>query len=158
MERAELEQWKGRERLLALVESERRYYQEIVASIPVGLLVLSTDLAIVSSNRAARRILGLRSSDPLQGRLDTVLPASVLQNIQGVFDSGDRVDNLMVEHHGRKTRLAILPMRNGDDENQQEALVSIEDMTGAAWLPQPQFWLSRFPPHLLLRKYLPQPN
>ena len=58
MERAELEPWKGREvaRLLALVESERRYYQEIVASIPVGLLVLSHDFLIVSSNRAIRRI------------------------------------------------------------------------------------------------------
>ena len=49
MERVDLEQWKAREvaRLLALVETERRYYQEIVASIPVGLLVLSTDLAII---------------------------------------------------------------------------------------------------------------
>src|SRR5258708_9135157 len=76
MERADLEQWKAREvaRLLALVETERRYYQEIVASIPVGLLVLSSDLAIISANRAIRKIFGLRSRDSQPARLDALLP------------------------------------------------------------------------------------
>ena len=50
-------------RLLTLVETQRRYYQDIVASIPVGLLVLSSDLAIVLANGAARRIFGLRTCD-----------------------------------------------------------------------------------------------
>ena len=42
MERIGFEQWKPREvaRLLALVESERRYYQEIVATLPAALVVL----------------------------------------------------------------------------------------------------------------------
>src|SRR5579884_2650366 len=94
MERVELEQWKGREvaRLLALVESERRYYQEIVASLPVGLLVVAPDLTIASSNRAARRILGARSSDALRGPIDTLLPASLLEKIKTVFKGCERVD------------------------------------------------------------------
>ena len=43
MDRADFESWNGREvaRLLALVENQRRYYQEMVASLPVGLVVLS---------------------------------------------------------------------------------------------------------------------
>lgn len=133
MERIELEQWKGREvaRLLALVESERRYYQEIVASIPVGLLVVSHDLSIVSSNRAARRILGLRSSEPMRGRLDTLLPAEVVGKIQSIFEQCERIDNIMAEHGGRSLRLSVLPIRNGDEEHQYEALVSIENLTGA---------------------------
>src|ERR1700681_4582015 len=90
MERAEIEQWKGREvaRLLALVETERRYYQEIVASIPVGLLVLSIDLSINTSNRAIRKIFGLRSGDPVGGRLKTLLPASFLEKIKCLFAEG----------------------------------------------------------------------
>ena len=38
MERADLEQWKAREvaRLLSLVETERRYYQEIVSDVAQG--------------------------------------------------------------------------------------------------------------------------
>lgn len=131
MERVELEQWKGREvaRLLALVESERRYYQEIVASIPVGLLVLSADLSVISSNRAVRKIFGLRSGDPVRGRLDTLLPTWVLDAIKVVFD-GQTVQNLSVDHEGKALRVSALPIRNGDEDNQFEALVSIEDVTG----------------------------
>ena len=60
MERSEFEQWKSKEvaRLLALVETERRYYQEMVASLPVGLVVLSSDRSIISANRAFRRTFG----------------------------------------------------------------------------------------------------
>lgn len=135
MERVEIEQWKGREvaRLLALVETERRYYQEIVASIPVGLLVLSFDLAIVSSNRAIRKIFGLRSGDPVRGRLETLLPASVIDKIKGVFaEGGEPISNLLVDHEGRRLRIAVLPIKNGDDEGHYEALVTIEDLTGVS--------------------------
>ncbi len=132
MERAELEQWKGREvaRLLALVENERRYYQDIVATIPVGLLVLARDLSIVSSNRAIRRIFNLRSGEPVRGRLDVMLPEWVLDKIQIVFEGGGPVQNLIVDHVGKHLRVSAMPIRNGDEENQYEALISIEDLTG----------------------------
>src|SRR5271167_1841584 len=97
MERADLEQWKAREvaRLLALVEAERRYYQEIAASIPVGVLVLSSDLAIVSANRAVRSIFELTRS-PLRARLDTLLPAWVQERAAQVLKSGMPQSNIMV--------------------------------------------------------------
>jgi PAS domain S-box-containing protein len=138
MERAELEPWKGREvaRLLALVESERRYYQEIVATIPVGLLVLSHDFSIVSSNRAIRRIFNLRSGDPVRGHLDAFLPAWVLDRIQNVFKGIDTVNDLLVEHDGHRLRVSALPLRNGDEIHPYEALVSIEDLTSVV-VPEP---------------------
>jgi len=134
MERADLEQWKAREvaRLLSLVETERRYYQEIVASIPVGLLVLSPDLSIISANRAIRKIFGLRSGDALRGRLDALLPGWVLDRVTEVLKTGVAQTNIPVEpdtHEKRRLRIAILPIRSWDDEGAQEAILSIEDLS-----------------------------
>jgi PAS domain S-box-containing protein len=141
MERADLEQWKAREvaRLLALVETERRYYQEIVASIPVGLLVLSSDLSILSANRAIRKIFGLRGGDALRGRLDNLLPGWVLDRVSEVLTTGVAQTNVLVDTEGdvkRHLRIAIMPIRNWDDEAAQEALLNIEDLTGVDIAPQ----------------------
>jgi len=89
MERADLEQWKAREvaRLLALLETERRYYQEIVAYIPVGILVLSSDLSVISSNRAIRKIFGLRGGEALR-RVESLLPQEVLRQVPEVLRTG----------------------------------------------------------------------
>jgi two-component system, cell cycle sensor histidine kinase and response regulator CckA len=135
MERSDLEQWKAREvaRLLALVETERRYYQEIVASVPVGLLVLSPDLTIVSSNREVRKIFGLRSGDPVRGQLDTLLPAWVLDRVREVLSTGNPQSNILVEMEreaGMYLRVSVQSIRNWDDETEQEALVTIEDVSG----------------------------
>ena len=142
MERADLEQWKAREvaRLLALVETERRYYQEIVATIPVGLLVLSSELSIISANRAIKKIFGLRSGDALRGRLDTLLPGWLLDRVEEVLKTGTAQTGLLVEaeHEGKRTyRIAIQAIRNWDDEAAQEALLTIEDLSGVEIAVQP---------------------
>src|SRR5689334_11927895 len=139
MERADLEQWKAREvaRLLALVETERRYYQEIVASIPVGLLVLSPDLSIISANRAIRKIFGLRSGDALRGRLDALMPGWVLDRVTEVLKTSVAQTNVLVEMEEKKRlRIAILPIQSWDDEAAREALLSIEDLTQIEPAPQ----------------------
>src|SRR3984957_8163627 len=139
MERTDLDQWRGREvaRLLALVETQRRYYQEIVASIPVGLLVLSTDLSILLANGAARRILGLNAGGS-QRRMDTVLPASLLDRIEEVLKTGVQQTGVMVGNggDGRRLRVGIQALRNWDEEAAQEALLTVEDLTGTAGLPE----------------------
>jgi len=140
MERADLEQWKGREvaRLLALVETERRYYQDIVASIPIGLLILSQDLSIVSANKAVARLFGLRGGDALRGRLDALFPGWVLDRVTAVLESGAGQTNIAVEFDSgkRRFRIGILPIRSWDDEAAQEALLSIEDISGVEPIPQ----------------------
>lgn len=138
MDRSDLEQWKPKEvaRLLALVEAERRYYQEIVAGLPVGLLVLSSDLSIISANIAVRRIFHLRSGDPLRGKLDSLLPGDVLDKVRDVFASGTPQSgiaaSLRPEQGGGALRISIQPIRSWDYTEEQEALLTIEEAAASA--------------------------
>lgn len=135
MERTDLDQWRAREvaRLLTLVETQRRYYQEIVASIPVGLLVLSSDLAIILANAAIRTIFGWTSGESMRRRLDAWLPGWLLDRIEEVLKTGVPQLNLILETEGeqrRRVRVGILAIRNWDDDSAREALLTIEDLTG----------------------------
>ena len=80
MERTDFEPWNGREvaRLLALVENQRRYYQDMVASLPVGLVVLSANRTVVSANRAFRQAFGLRIEDLRGKTIEQILPSDRL--------------------------------------------------------------------------------
>jgi PAS domain S-box-containing protein len=133
MERTDLDQWRSREvaRLLALVETQRRYYQEIVASIPVGLMVLSSDLSILLANGAARKIFGLHTGESPHRRLDTILPTSLLDRIEDVLRTGVPEIGVMIEtsRDKRRLRVGILVIRDWDEEAAQEALLTIEDLT-----------------------------
>ena len=141
MERTDLDQWRAREvaRLLALVETQRRYYQEIVASIPVGLMVLSSDLSILLANGAARKIFGLHTGDSPHRRMDTIFPTSLLDRIEEVLKTGVAATGVMMEttRDKRRLRVGILAIRNWDEEAAQEALLTIEDLTSVevpTWL------------------------
>jgi len=142
MERADLEQWKAREvaRLLSLVESERRYYQEIASAVPVGLLVVSRDLGIVSANRAVRKIFGL-SKSPLRASLDTLLPPAVAARVPEVLDTAIPQTGISVAEpkSGHPLRVSILAIRAWDDESGPEALISVEDLSdgGSVGVPVP---------------------
>jgi two-component system, cell cycle sensor histidine kinase and response regulator CckA len=139
MERTDLDQWRGREvaRLLALVETQRRYYQEIVASIPVGLLVLSSELSILLANATARKIFGLHTGE-FPRRMETILPASLLDRIEEVLKSGVAQIGVLVENgrDKRRLRVGILAIRSWDEEAVQEALLAVEDLTDLAVAPQ----------------------
>ncbi len=132
-----MDQWKAKEvaRLLAVVETERRYYQEIVATLPVGLLVVAPDLSIVSANRAFRRLLDLRTEDVLRRRLEDVLPLESLatQVTEVLAGAGQRL-NLLFEYAGEKgakpLRISIAGLRSWEEEGDLEALLVVEDLTG----------------------------
>ncbi len=65
MDRADQRQWGAKEvaRLLTLVESERRYYQEILAILPTPVAVIDADLRLISTNRAFRKFFSLTGED-----------------------------------------------------------------------------------------------
>ncbi len=137
MERTDFEQWKAKEvaRLLALVETERRYYQEMVASIPVGLVVLSADGSLISANRAFRQVFGLRTEDLRRKTVDQIIPSPELATkIAEVITSGTPQLGLFytlpTAQGAKPLRIAILAMRNWDEETEIEALLMIEDLTG----------------------------
>ncbi|MEO8025303.1 MAG: response regulator [Bryobacteraceae bacterium] len=137
MERTDNEQWKAKEvaRLLALVETERRYYQEMVAAIPVGLVVLSADGSLISANRAFRLTFGLRTEDLRKKSLDQIIPSPELATrIAEVITSGIPQTGIFCTLPAAQgaipLRIAILAMRNWDEETEIEALLMIEDLTG----------------------------
>ena len=133
MERTDLEQWKAKEvaRLLALVETERRYYQEMVAMLPVALVVLSADRHVSSANRAFRQTLGL-SSNELRGKtIDQILPSErLIEKIRDVHTTGASQTAFPLEHNGRQFSLAIVPIRNWDDESEVETLLMLQEAGG----------------------------
>ncbi len=132
MERSDLEQWRPKDvaRLLALVETQRRYYQEIVAGLPVGVLVLSSDYSVILANTAARRIFEVENRETLQRKLDMLLPAWVLDRTREVLKSGVPQTNLMLDTGNRRLRMNISAIRNWDDDAAVEALLTIEDLSG----------------------------
>jgi len=132
MERAEFEQWKAKEvaRLLALVETERRYYQEMVASLPVGLAVLSAERVIVSVNRAFRRVFGLRIEDLRGKSIDQIVPSERLtEQIRSAHIPGTLPPDFFLEAGERFLHVAIVPIRNWDEESEVETLLMVEDLS-----------------------------
>jgi hypothetical protein len=131
MERTDFEQWKSREvaRLLALVETERRYYQEMVASLPVALVVLSAERAIVSANRAFRQTFGVRSEDLRRSTIEQIIPSpQLIERIRETHVSGASQPDLYLDIDGRPLRISLLPIRNWDDEGELETLLMVEDL------------------------------
>ncbi len=140
MERTDFEQWKAKEvaRLLALVETERRYYQEMVASLPVPLVVLSAEKAVVWANRAFRRTFGLRVEELRRKDIEQVLPVEGLGDwIREIHARGAGVPPLAAQVGLDTFRIAGVPMRNWDDESEVETLLMVEQIAGpgSMWAP-----------------------
>jgi CheY-like chemotaxis protein/signal transduction histidine kinase len=137
MERTGFEQWKPREvaRLLALVETERRYYQEMVATLPAALVVLASDRTIVTANRAFRLTVNLRMEELRQKLIEQVLPSDqLIEAIRTAHLHGDRRP-MFLNVHERDFRIHILPIRSWEDEAEPETLLMVEDMTGIEGAP-----------------------
>jgi two-component system cell cycle sensor histidine kinase/response regulator CckA len=159
MERTDFEQWRAKEvaRLLALVETERRYYQEIIAALPAGLVVLSADRLIVSANRAFRQLFGLRIGDLRGKSIEQILRSErLLERIRDVHVHAIPQPAFFLDLDERQFRIAILPIRNWDDENELETLLMVEDLTGVELMraaepavsvpePAPMAWATGLP-------------
>jgi two-component system cell cycle sensor histidine kinase/response regulator CckA len=135
MERADLEQWRAKEvaRLLALVETERRYYQEMVAMLPVPVVVLSADRHLSAANRAFRRFLGVSSNDLRGKTIDQILPSDrLIEKIRDLHTTGASQVDLSVEHGGRQFRVSLVAIRNWDDEGDIETMMMLQEASGMA--------------------------
>ena len=132
------EQWKSKEvaRLLALVETERRYYQEMVTNLPVPVAVLNTKCHLVAANRAFRRDFGVAGDDMGKRMIDQILPSVELQaRIQSVFESGLGSRPLMMDRAPQaaggavhRLRVSVQAIRDTDEDSSLLALLIVEDL------------------------------
>jgi len=139
MERTDFEQWKAKEvaRLLALVETERRYYQEIVASLPVALVVLASDRSVVSANRSFRHAFGLRVEDLRRKTIEQIIPSQALvERIRDVQMHAEAQPSFTLDLDDRRVRINVVPLRNWDDESDVETLLLVEEVSGEAAAPR----------------------
>src|SRR5579871_4484873 len=143
MERADFDQWKAREvaRLLALVESERRYYQELVATLPVPLAIVSPDGFVVSANRAFRRLFHSRGEDLKRFNVSQLLPvpelaAKIQEAHAQTAPSPPFTVSCALEGSERTLRIGVAAVRNWDDENAVETVLVVEDL-GVVVAPTP---------------------
>jgi len=135
MERVDFEQWKPKEvaRLLALIESGRRYYQNLVAALPLPLIVLAADRSVVFANRAFRQAFGLRSEDLGRMSIDQILPSErLIEKIRDVHVHGTAQSPFSLEADQKTFRITIVPIRSLDEETEFETLLMIEDVSAAA--------------------------
>src|SRR6266853_1174145 len=135
MERVDFEQWKPKEvaRLLALVEGGRRYYQNLVAALPVPLIVLAPDRSVVFANRAFRQAFGLRAEDLGRMSIDQILPSErLIEKIRDVHVHGIAQPGFTLDVGEKLLRIALVPIRSLDEETEFETLLMVEDVSGAA--------------------------
>ena len=135
MERADFEKWKPKEvaRLLALVETERRYYQEIVASVPVSLLIVGPNLTAVSANRQFRMRIGKKNEDILGRPIQELLAIEGLELlVEQVIGSGIGTPKQEMQWDARPVVVTALPLRNWEEDSDAEALVVIEERATTA--------------------------
>jgi PAS domain S-box-containing protein len=124
----------------ALIEADRRailglkrYAEDIIASLPAGLIVVDDALRVLSVNRSFRELFGPRNGEDVAGReLEDILPLPGLrEQAQGVLASGTIVRGIEAALGEKQLRLAIAGIRLAEEEEEEEErlLVVVEDVS-----------------------------
>ena len=136
MDRTDLEQWKPKEvaRLLALVESERRYYQDMVALLPTPLAVVSSDASLAWANRAFRQTFNVRSDELRRRSLQQIVDIEGIDawiaNIPRIpASTSQTLDAIAL---GRPVAVSAIPIRNGDEDVELEIMLLLDFKESAA--------------------------
>ncbi len=132
MQRTEHQFWKRAEvaRLLELVESERRYFQEIVAALPVAVAVASRDGALRAANPAFRKLFALAAGEAPQVNVQGLFPGSpAVDWIREVIDTGASIEDceLMVGDGAQARHFLLMVDRAPawQQEQREEALLTV---------------------------------
>jgi two-component system cell cycle sensor histidine kinase/response regulator CckA len=112
----------------------QQYAQEIVDSVPAGLLVLSSDLRVLSTNRPFLKLFHLRSEDVLGRRLDEVIQAeSPPYRVSSVSESELAPQSVLLDitlpgrQEKRPARITITSVAHGEADGR--LLVVVEDQS-----------------------------
>ena len=135
MQRSDSSHWKSSEvaRLLALVESERRYYQDLFAALPVAVAVVSEDQTLAAINREFRVHFGLVHEDLSRVRVADLLPNPELEHTLSRLLSGEgREASLDIRVGPRRLRVGLRHTRGWQDSPESEVLMTVEEVPEAA--------------------------
>ncbi len=130
MQRAEHEQWNSTEvaRLLALVETERRYYQDIFAALPVAIALVDSEWRLVAVNREFRRRFSLQQSDIARLRLPDLIPAPELEAaMASALETARPVAGLKVAVGEMGLRISIQRLPGWQAGSDDELLITFDD-------------------------------
>lgn len=110
----------------------KKYAEDVIASLPAGLVVVNKALKVLGVNRSFRELFGLKTGeDPSGGDLQDVLPLPGLrEQALDVLASGTALRGIEAALGGKLLRLAITGIRVAEEEEEEERLlVVIEDVT-----------------------------
>ena len=143
----------------------KRYAEDIIASLPAGLIVVNETFKVRSVNRSFREMFGLKNGEDVSGReLEDILPLPDLrQQAQAVLASGTALRGIDAALGEKWLRLTITGIRLAEEEEEEEdLLVVVEDITElkaqAAHIEQLAFYdpLTGLPNRSLLRDRVQQ--
>lgn len=133
MQRADHDQWNSTEvaRLLALVETERRYYQDVFAALPVAIALVDRDWRLAAVNREFRRRFSLQQADIAKLRLPDLIPAPELEAaMSAVLATAQPALGLRVAVGGGEAglalRVSIQKLSGWQADSDDELLITFE--------------------------------
>ena len=113
----------------------KSYAEKIVASVPSGLLVLASDLRILSANRSFLESFSLQNTEVLGRRFDEVIQADgLLLRIREVLQSGVAQHDVLFDLHvtsrreSRPARITVTSIRIAEEE-EARLLLTIQDLS-----------------------------
>ncbi len=107
----------------------KNYVEDVIESLPAGLIVLDAELQVLSVNRSCRDIVGLSYDDDVSRfTLDGILPYSGLcDEACGVLANGSALRGIDILFGHKKLRVAITIIGHAQDDSR--LLIIVEDVT-----------------------------
>ena len=133
------QQWQPREvaRLLALVEGERRYFQEMMAELPVPLAIVGSDRYLVYANRAFRSAFQLHGDDVRRKAISQILPGAPLEEALTAIDKQREISPVVLSDGKRVLRVSLFSLARWEENGARETVVIAEDVTELVPTAQP---------------------
>ncbi|MCP5117540.1 MAG: PAS domain-containing protein [bacterium] len=118
--------------LMASLECDRHFFQEVLDQTPVGVAVVSEGLIIEYANQAIRVMLGQDLDDSSTIRMKDLDAGEDLAPIaETVFDTEEPRTNLLLTNPvtSRALRITVQPLGFWEEGRQRRTLVMVDDVT-----------------------------
>ncbi len=112
----------------------KAFAEDILASLPSGLLVVDANLRVAHVNRSFREMFNHRRQSSLEGEpLDAMLPVPGLRaQAEAVLATGKALHGMSITLNGKHLLLTLTGIRIAEEEEEEEEdrlLVIVEDVT-----------------------------